>query len=95
MKSIIFWDVMHVVASQQTTRRHIPEDDTLQCVFYFYGRNNLELLSWTQDLLSINCYKQPTWLVEGIMRLSGIVLCTFNTFHVGFYFTTPSSVSAF
>jgi hypothetical protein len=30
MKSIIFWDMTPCsVATQQTTRRHIPEDDTL------------------------------------------------------------------
>jgi hypothetical protein len=27
------------VASQQTTRRHIPEDDTLQCITYFSHHN--------------------------------------------------------
>jgi hypothetical protein len=38
LKSIIFWDMTPCSATQPTTRRHIPEDDTL----HNHRRENLK-----------------------------------------------------
>jgi hypothetical protein len=49
-KSIIFWDMTPCTATQQTTRHHIPEDDTL------HNHRCENLKSYNDDEIQLEMY---------------------------------------
>jgi hypothetical protein len=90
MKSIIFWDVTPTcssetsVASQQTTRCHIPEDDTLQGVFSFRLSDVMLLLIWLIGLVTIICcnFYQAIYNSSDVSEKNKIILFIYALFPV-------------